>query len=119
MTGRRFIGEKLWNGASLFHGIVYARYARFGMPEMVEYGEGEIVDAREYGCVCPQNLSHLLEQLGPDSGLEMREGELCLSVTVPEEVTADGVSGGEVKEICASRRRIGGVGRRESGGGGA
>lgn len=79
------IGEKLWNGASLFHGIVYARYSRFGMPEMVEYGEGEIVDAREYGCVCPQNLSHLLEQLGPDSGLEMREGELCLSVTVPEE----------------------------------
>lgn len=85
MTGRRFIGEKLWNGASLFHGIVYARYARFGMPEMVEYGEGEIVDAREYGCVCPQNLSHLLGQLGPDSGLKMREGELCLSVTVPEE----------------------------------
>lgn len=85
MTGRRFIGEKLWNGASLFHGIVYARYARFGMPEMVEYGEGEIVDAREYGCVCPQNLSHLLEQLGPDSGLKMREGELCLSVTVPAE----------------------------------
>lgn len=100
MTGRRFIGEKLWNGASLFHGIVYARYARFGMPEMVEYGEEEIVDAREYGCVCPQNLSHLLEQLGPNSGLEMREGELCLSVTVPEEVTADVVSGGEVKEIC-------------------
>ena len=30
MTGRRFIGEKLWNGASLFHGIVYARYAREG-----------------------------------------------------------------------------------------
>lgn len=86
MTGRRFIGEKLWNGASLFHGIVYARYARFGMPEMLEYGEGEIVDAREYGCVCPQNLSHLLGQLGPDSGLEMREGELCLSVTVPGEV---------------------------------
>lgn len=86
MTGRRFIGEKLWNGASLFHGIVYARYARFGRPEMVEYGEGEIVDAREYGCVCPQNLSHLLGQLGPDSGLKMREGELCLSVTVPEEV---------------------------------
>lgn len=80
----KFIGEKLWNGASLFHGIVYARYARFGMPEMVEYGEGEIVDAREYGCVCPQNLSHLLEQLGPDSGLKMSEGELCLSVTVPE-----------------------------------
>ena len=100
MTGRRFIGEKLWNGASLFHGIVYARYARFGMPEMLEYGEGEIVDAREYGCVCPQNLSHLLEQLGPDSGLKMREGELCLSVTVPAEVTADVVSGGEVKEIC-------------------
>ena len=100
MTGRRFIGEKLWNGASLFHGIVYARYARFGMPEMVEYGEGEIVDAREYGCVCPQNLSHLLGQLGPDSGLEMREGELCLSVTVPAEFTADVVSGGEVKEIC-------------------
>ena len=100
MTGRRFIGEKLWNGASLFHGIVYARYARFGMPEIVEYGEGEIVDAREYGCVCPQNLSHLLEQLGPDSGLKMSEGKLCLSVTVPEEVTADVVSGGEVKEIC-------------------
>lgn len=100
MTGRRFIGEKMWNGASLFHGIVYARYSRFGMPEIVEYGEGEIVDAREYGCVCPQNLSHLLEQLGPDSGLEMREGELCLSVTVPEEVAADVVSGGEVKEIC-------------------
>ena len=85
MTGRRFIGEKMWNGASLFHGIVYARYSRFGMPEIVEYGEGVIVDAREYGCVCPQNLSHLLEQLGPDSGLEMREGELCLSVTVPAE----------------------------------
>lgn len=95
MTGRRFIGEKLWNGASLFHGIVYARYARFGMPEMVEYGEGVIVDAREYGCVCPQNLSHLLEQLGPDSGLEMREGELFLSVTVPGEATADVGSEGE------------------------
>lgn len=95
MTGRRFVGEKLWNGASLFHGIVYARYARFGMPEMVEYGEGEIVDAREYGCVCPQNLSHLLEQLGPDSGLEMREGELCLSVTVPGEAVANVGSEGE------------------------
>ena len=110
MTGRRFIGEKLWNGASLFHGIVYARYARFGMPEMVEYGEGEIVDAREYGCVCPQNLSHLLEQLGPDSGLEMREGELCLSVTVPAEVTADVVSGGEVKEICGPGEESGASG---------
>ena len=95
MTGRRFIGEKLWNGASLFHGIVYARYARFGMPEMLEYGEGEIVDAREYGCVCPQNLSHLLGQLGPDSGLEMREGELCLSVTVPREAVANVGSEGE------------------------
>lgn len=91
----KFIGEKLWNGASLFHGIVYARYARFGMPEMVEYGEGEIVDAREYGCVCPQNLSHLLEQLGPDSGLKMREGELCLSVTVPGAASANCGSGGE------------------------
>lgn len=95
MTGRRIIGEKLWNGAGLFHGIVYARYARFGMPEMVEYGEGEIVDAREYGCVCPQNLSHLLEQLGPDSGLKMREGELCLSVTVPGAASANCGSGGE------------------------
>lgn len=95
MTGRRFIGEKLWNGASLFHGIVYARYSRFGRPEMVEYGEGEIVDAREYGCVCPQNLSHLLGQLGPDSGLEMREGELCLSVTVPREAVANVGSEGE------------------------
>lgn len=95
MTGRRFIGEKLWNGASLFHGIVYARYDRFGMPEMVEYGEGVIVDAREYGCVCPQNLSHLLGQLGPDSGLEMREGELCLSVTVPGAASANCGSGGE------------------------
>ena len=103
MTGRRFIGEKLWNGASLFHGIVYARYARFGMPEMVEYGEGEIVDTREYGCVCPQNLSHLLEQLGPDSGLEMREGELCLSVTVPGATSANCGSGEELveaKENC-------------------
>lgn len=115
MTGRRFIGEKLWNGANLFHGIVYARYARFGMPEMVEYGEGEIIDAREYGCVCPQNLSHLLEQLGPDSGLEMREGELCLSVTVPEEVTADVVSGGEVKEICGSGGESGASGEESLG----
>lgn len=111
----KFIGEKLWNGASLFHGIVYARYARFGMPEMVEYGEGVIVDAREYGCVCPQNLSHLLEQLGPDSGLEMREGELCLSVTVPEEVTADVVSGGEVKEICGSGGESGASGEESLG----
>lgn len=115
MTGRRFIGEKLWNGASLFHGIVYARYARFGMPEMVEYGEEEIVDAREYGCVCPQNLSHLLEQLGPDSGLKMREWELCLSVTVPEEVTADVVSGGEVKEICGSGGESGASGEESLG----
>lgn len=115
MTGRRFIGEKLWNGASLFHGIVYARYARFGMPEMVEYGEEEIVDAREYGCVCPQNLSHLLEQLGPDSGLKMREGELCLSVTVPAEVTADVVSGGEVKEICGSGGESGASGEESMG----
>ena len=111
----KFIGEKLWNGASLFHGIVYARYARFGMPEMVEYGEEEIVDAREYGCVCPQNLSHLLEQLGPDSGLEMREGELCLSVTVPEEVTADVVSGGEVKEICGPEEESGASGEESLG----
>lgn len=111
----KFIGEKLWNGASLFHGIVYARYARFGMPEMVEYGEGEIVDAREYGCVCPQNLSHLLEQLGPDSGLKMSEGELCLSVTVPEEVTADVVSGGEVKEICGFGGESGASGEESMG----
>ena len=115
MTGRRFIGEKLWNGATVFHGIVYARYARFGMPEMVEYGEGEIVDAREYGCVCPQNLSHLLEQLGPDSGLKMSEGELCLSVTVPAEVTADVVSGGEVKEICGSGGESGASGEESLG----
>ena len=114
----KFIGEKLWNGASLFHGIVYARYARLGMPEMVEYGEGEIVDAREYGCVCPQNLSHLLEQLGPDSGLKMSEGELCLSVTVPAEVTADVVSGGEpveVKEICGSGGESGASGEESLG----
>lgn len=118
MTGRRFIGEKLWNGATVFHGIVYARYSRFGMPEIVEYGEREIVDAREYGCVCPQNLSHLLEQLGPDSGLKMREGELCLSVTVPEEVTADVVSGGEpveVKEICGSGEESGASGEESLG----
>lgn len=115
MTGIRFIGEKLWNGATVFHGIVYARYARFGMPEMVEYGEGEIVDAREYGCVCPQNLSHLLEQLGPDSGLKMSEGELCLSVTVPAEVTADVVSGGEVKEICGPGEESGASGEESLG----
>lgn len=118
MTGRRFIGEKLWNGASLFHGIVYARYSRFGMPEMLEYGEGEIVDAREYGCVCPQNLSHLLGQLGPDSGLEMREGELCLSVTMPAEVAADVVSGGEpveVKEICGPGEESGTSGEESLG----
>ena len=85
------------------------------MPEMVDYGEGEIVDAREYGCVCPQNLSHLLEQLGPDSGLEMREGELCLSVTVPAEVTADVVSGGEVKEICGPGEESGASGEESLG----
>ncbi len=79
----QFIGVKAENGATVFRGIVYARYERFGMPEEADYAEGEVYDAREYGCVCPQNLSHLLGQLGPNSGLEMREGELCLSVTVP------------------------------------
>lgn len=100
-----FIGVKTENGAAVFRGIVYARYERFGMPaEAKPWGcgpaggtsrgtsdscgdtspePGGVYDARKYGCVCPQNLSHLLGQLGPDSGLEMREGELCLSVTVP------------------------------------
>ncbi len=79
----KFIGVKTGSGTAVFRGIVYARYERFGMPVEADSAEGEVYDAREYGCVCPQNLSHLLGQLGPDSGLEMREGELCLSVTMP------------------------------------
>ncbi len=125
----KFRGRTAQNGAVVFRGIVYARYTRFGLPEIVDYGgfgagagvfggctapdgvsggcataaEGDgsvgctasdggrvCYDATHYGCVCPQDLSHLNEQLGPDSGLEMREGELCLSVTVPH----GGVSGG-------------------------
>ena len=80
---RKFIGVKTGSGTAVFRGIVYARYNRFGRPVEEDYDEGVEYDAREYGCVCPQNLSHLLGQLGQDSGLEMREGELCLSVTVP------------------------------------
>ncbi len=125
----KFRGRTAQNGAVVFRGIVYARYTRFGLPEIVDYGgfgagagvlggctasdgvsggcataaEGDgsvgriatdggrvCYDATHYGCVCPQDLSHLNEQLGPDSGLEMREGELCLSVTVPP----GGISGG-------------------------
>ena len=111
----KFRGQPVGNGSVVFRGIVYARYTRFGLPEIVDYGlpgadvgvsEGggaavrgsgcetapcvtvhcnvsAVCDAVRYGCVCPQDLSHLNGQLGPDSGLEMREGELCLSVTVP------------------------------------
>ncbi len=78
----KFRGQPLGNGSVVFRGIVYARYTRFGLPEIVDYGSG-CHDAGGYGCVCPQDLSHLNGQLGPDSGLAMREGELCLSVTVP------------------------------------
>lgn len=79
----KFIGIRSWNGAKVFHGIVYARYERFGKPVEEDYDKDEVYDATKYGCVCPQDLTHLSGQLGPDSGLEMREGELCLSVTVP------------------------------------
>ena len=94
----KFVGIESWNGAAVFHGIVYARYGRLGMPEIVCYdggndgGDGDAgarsgvsgaCDATRYGCLCPQNLSHLLGQLGPDSGLRIEEGKLCLSVTVP------------------------------------
>lgn len=98
----KFIGVKTGRGTAVFRGIVYARYARFGMPVEADYAEGEVYDARKYGCVCPQNLSHLLGQLGPDSGLEMREGELCLSVTVPGEAMANRRAGGEPGETAAN-----------------
>ncbi len=97
----KFKGSQTEDGAVVFRGIVYARYTRFGLPVIVDYGVSEADcgvsantevpsgerpaehDATRYGCVCPQDLSHLIGQLGPDSGLKMREGELCLSVTVP------------------------------------
>ena len=101
----KFVGIESWNGAAVFHGIVYARYGRFGMPEIVCYDGGHggddgaqsgvsgAYDATSYGCLCPQNLSHLLGQLGPDSGIRVGEGELCLSVTVPPGVLRGEVSG--------------------------
>lgn len=109
----KFVGIESWNGAVVFHGIVYARYGRFGMPEIVCYdgadarGDGDdgssagvsgTYDATSYGCLCPQDLSHLLGQLGPDSGLRMEEGKLCLSVTVPS-----GVMQGEACRVLQDR----------------
>ncbi len=101
----KFRGLRTDSGAVVFRGIVYARYTRFGLPEEVDYAEGEVYDAREWGCVCPQDLTHLRELLGPDSGLEMREGELCLTVTVPP--GAEAVNVGSAGESEAPRKAQG------------
>ena len=95
----KFIGLRessaVLGDCALFRGIVYARYRRFRLPELVCYGSDNAsgsapsvgaqtaFDATSYGCLCPQNLSHLERQLGKNAGLKMEEGELCLSVTVP------------------------------------
>lgn len=103
----KFIGLRESSGGLgdcvLFRGIVYARYGRFRLPELVCYGSDNasgcapsaghrdaVYDATSYGCLCPQNLSHLERQLGKNAGLKMEEGELCLSVTAPCSVL-DGV----------------------------
>ncbi len=126
----KFRGRTAQNGAVVFRGIVYARYTRFGLPEIVDYGgfgagagvsggctasDGGRVcyDATHYGCVCPQDLSHLNEQLGPDSGLEMREGELCLSVTVPP----GGIRGGAESLRTGNGFELSGSGAELSGSG--
>lgn len=95
----KFIGLRESSGGlgdcAVFRGIVYARYGRFRLPELICYGGGNAsggehsagaqtaFDATSYGCLCPQNLSHLERQLGRNAGLKMEEGKLCLSVTVP------------------------------------
>ena len=95
----KFIGLRessaVLGDCAIFRGIVYARYGRFRLPELVCYGGDnafggtssaggqDACDATHYGCLCPQNLSHLERQLGRNAGLKMEEGELCLSVTVP------------------------------------
>lgn len=95
----KFIGlresSEALGDCAVFRGIVYARYGRFRLPELVCYGgdnasccappDGKpyAYDATSYGCLCPQNLSHLERQLGKNAGLKMEEGKLCLSVTVP------------------------------------
>lgn len=95
---------------AVFRGIVYARYERFCLPEMVSYeGDGqsahdssenfvhEPYDATRYGCLCPQDLSHIERQLGRNAGLKMEEGRLCLSVTVP----CSALNGGEKLPVMA------------------
>ncbi len=95
-----FTGVDTGCGTVQFRGITYARYRRFCPPEIVDYPEspaeggpnacaeadGKVrtgYDATSYGCVCPQDLTHLKELLGEDSVPGMEEGRLCLSVTVP------------------------------------
>ncbi len=101
-----FTGVDTGCGTVQFLGITYARYRRFCPPEIVDYPEspaegcveagpnacaeadGKVrtgYDATSYGCVCPQDLTHLKELLGEDSVPGMEEGRLCLSVTVPSE----------------------------------
>ncbi|MCF0175261.1 MAG: carboxylesterase/lipase family protein [Bacteroidales bacterium] len=77
----RFRGV-LHEGTRIFRGIVFARYGRFA-PAVMQEPEG-MVDAVDYGCVCPQRSSRLASAMGDDLGVVMEEGRLCLSVYAPE-----------------------------------
>lgn len=92
-SGKKVICEVSSDDVYAFRGIVYADYRRMCPSSVADFSAlPTMSDLSEYGSLCPQDMSHLVSQLGPDAGLEMKEGELCLSVTAPARVFDKGFS---------------------------
>lgn len=86
-SGKKVVCDVSSDGVYTFRGIVYATHRRMCPSSVADFSAlAAMSDLSKYGWLCPQDMSHLVSQLGPDAGLKMKEGELCLSVTAPSRV---------------------------------
>lgn len=86
-SGKKVLCEVSSDGVYTFRGIVYATHRRMCPSSVADFSAlAAMSDLSKYGWLCPQDMSHLVSQIGPGAGLMMKEGELCLSVTAPSRV---------------------------------
>ena len=69
---------------TVYKGITYARYKRFGQAVVEPFTPGQS-EFEDNGCFCPQTESRLSSLLKDGKNkMKIEEGRLCLSVYVPE-----------------------------------